>query len=80
METAKDILEKHGLHQLPADEVDDIIYAMKEIAEKAWEAGQGYLLQRLDKLETGKTVTAPDKSTFMKSLFSESIKDPSASG
>lgn len=64
METAKDILEKHGIHELPADEVKDILVAMQEIADKAWEAAtahQATLGAFPDKY--------PDKSTFMKSLF-----------
>ena len=73
METAKDILERHrrtGAVNIP---MEDALRAVEEIADKAWEAAT----EHADECYCGKCSyclevrddPAPDKSTFMKSLF-----------
>lgn len=75
METAKDILDNNAPNWKGEDCVprDQAIKAMQEIADKAWEAGA----EHTDECYCGKCSyclevrdePAPDKSTFMKSLF-----------
>ena len=69
METAKDILDRFIHHPRHLNLEEAAMKFAKEIADKAWEASETYLLQRLEKLEHGKPVTAPNELTFMKSLF-----------
>jgi hypothetical protein len=74
-ETAKEILDRHLL--TGTGEGSKTLAAMKEIADKAWEACSKRIYQED---YSGDDPTAPDKSTFMKELFPEDIKDTSASG
>lgn len=68
METAKDILEKHGVVLIGDNPKIDA--AIQEIADKAWEAAEEWKDEQLAlNLGLCPQPEAIDKSTFIKSLF-----------
>jgi hypothetical protein len=80
-ETAKEILDHYFSYPRSADFEKHVLKFAKEIADKAWEAGQNRADDEFSVcLEQKKATKMPDKSTFMKELFPEDNKDTSASG
>lgn len=69
-ETAKEILNWFLPHPRHLNLEEAVLKFAKEIADKAWD--DGWL--------NGDDMSKKGKSTFMKELFPEDIKDTSASG